>query len=167
MKKAPIIRLGSIIVIVIIAGCSHEHEILPHDHEILPHDHEVIAADTPVEIVSISEPNIYIPDVVPNDNVGSICSAKVHIVFSSVPLNAVLNAGIQAYNSPGQEVSAWNVVDRKVWWEQDRETVAIYFYIRTSFGIDNCKLSGVIQWQSGRKHFEVTIDEKRIKRNPR
>ena len=129
MKKAPIIRLGSMIVIVIIAGCSHEHgimphdhelsphehthnhELLPHDHEILPHDHEVIAADTPVEIVSISEPNIYIPEVAPNDNVGSICSAKVHIVFSSIPLNAVLNAGLQAYSLPGQEMSAWNVVD--------------------------------------------------------
>ena len=77
MKKAPIIcksvsyLLGSILVVIIIAGRSHEHEIRPHDHEIpphehahdyeiLPHEHEVIAADTPAEIVSISEPNIYI-----------------------------------------------------------------------------------------------------------
>ena len=155
MKNAPI----GLIFVLIIAACSHEHEILPHDHEIPshehPHDHD---ADAPVQIVSISDPEIYIPDVARNDNVNSICSAKVNIVFSSAPLNASLDAFLNAYNSTGQAVSHWNVAERKVWWEQDRETVTIYCYMRLHLGAETCNLTGVIQWHSGRKHFEVVLD---------
>ena len=161
MKNAPI----GLIFVLIIAACSHEHEILPHDHEIPshehPHDHD---ADAPVQIVSISDPEIYMPDVARNDNVNSMCSAKVNIVFSSTPLNVSVNAFINAYYIHGEPYE--NVVDRQVWWEQDRETVAIYCYMRTRWGVDTCKLEGVIQWHSGRKHFEVVLDKKIYQARP-
>ena len=169
MKNAPI----GLIFVLIIASCAHEHEIRPHDHEVPhhehAHDHEVITHDAPVEIVRISDPEIYMPDVArnDNDNANSICSAKVNIVFSSAPLNASLDAFLNAYDSTGQEVSHWNVAERKVWWEQDRETVTIYCYMRLRFGAETCNLTGVIQWHSGRKHFEVILDEKNIKPDPR
>lgn len=85
-----IFKVFSIItVILIIAGCSHEHELLPHDHnhehahdhELLPHDHE--SFDKPVGIVSISD-SPYTPDIPPNYDASGFCSGKVEIVFSSV-----------------------------------------------------------------------------------
>lgn len=95
MKKAPIIRL---IIIIIIAGCSHEHQIQPHEHETPHHEHAHEHINVPAKLVRISEPLAYIPDVAPNDNVGSICSAKVNIVFSSTPMNTVINASIAAFD---------------------------------------------------------------------
>ncbi len=72
-----IFKVFSIItVILIIAGCSHEHELLLHDHE---------SFDKFVEIVSISD-YPYTLDIPPNYDASGFCSGKVEIVFSSVPL---------------------------------------------------------------------------------
>ena len=156
---------------LIIAACSHNHEMPTHDHthqhdiphhdhehshEILPHTHEGIAGDTKAEIVSISD-HPYTPDIPADDNTASICSGKVLIVFSQVPLNTEVSVWVTAYYGNGQEVASWNRLSADDWWEQDRETVTIYFDWRYQFSVDHYKVEGVIDWQSGRKHFEVTL----------
>ena len=78
---------ASILVVVIgqcliIAGCSHDHELLPHDHElpshdhdhehgIPPHDHERMVDHTPAQFVEasyeiVSPPGAYDHDVILN-----------------------------------------------------------------------------------------------------
>ena len=156
---------------LIIAACSHDHEMPTHDqthqhdiphhdhehsHEILPHTHEGIAGDTKEAIVSISD-HPYTPDRPADDNTASICSGTVLIVFSQVPLNTEVSAWVTAYYANGQEIDSWQRVRDDNWWEQDRETVTIYFHWRYRFPVDHCKVGGFIDWHSGRKHFEVTV----------
>lgn len=60
-------------VILIIAGCSHEHEIPTHQHDLPPHDHahehnhESITDDTVAQFVSASYEITKRPDAHPHD----------------------------------------------------------------------------------------------------
>lgn len=112
-----------------------------------------------VEIVSISI-HPYTPNIPANYDASGFCSGKVEIVFSSVPLNTHVTAGVTGYHAKDKEVNRWDQTHHEVWWEQDRETVMIYFDYRHRFAIDHCKVSGIIDWQSGRKHFEITMSNK-------
>ncbi len=164
------LRASALMVVIgqclIIAGCSHDHELLPHNHthqhdiphhdhehshEVLPHTHQGIA-----DIVRISD-RPYTPDRPADDNTASICSGKVLIVFSQVPLNTEASAWVTAYYADGQEIASWDSLSADNWWEQDRETVTIYFDWRYRQSVDHYKVEGLIDWHSGRKHFDVTI----------
>ena len=63
---------------LIIAGCSHDHELLPHDHELLshdhdhqhgtpPHDHEGMVDHTPAQFVEASYEIVSPPDAYDHD----------------------------------------------------------------------------------------------------
>ena len=140
-----------------LTGCNHNHEMLPHDHEIPPHSHNGIADETTAEIVSISD-HPYTPDTPPDDNTRAICSGKVLIVFSQVPLNTEVSVGVRAYYELGREAPGQDRVQADDWWEQERETVTIYFDYRYRWDIDHYTVGGVIDWHSGRKHFEISIE---------
>ena len=169
------LRVSALAVVIwqclITAACSHNHEMPTHDHthqhdiphhdhehshEVLPHTHQGIAGDTNADIVRISD-RPYTPDRPADDNTASICSGKVLIVFSQVPLNTEASAWVTAYYADGQEIDSWDRLSADNWWEQDRETVTIYFDWRYRQSVDHYKVEGLIGWHSGRKHFDVTI----------
>ena len=126
-----------------LTGCSHNHETLPH---------------ATAEIVSISI-HPYTPDRPADDNTRSICSGKVLIVFSQVPPNTEVSVGVRAYYSQAvREVVARDRLQADNWWEQERETVTLYFDYRYRWEVGHYKVEGVIDWHSGRKHFEISIE---------
>ncbi len=125
-----------IAVILIIAGCSHEHELLPHEHE-HKHEHPFL----PAEMVRISS------GVIEKLYKSYPYEGQVIIEFSQVPRHTQVSAWMDTGGYEGYEVR----------WEQNHRTVTIYFHSRHQ----HKEVGGFIQWESGRKHFDIRIDKQK------
>ncbi len=143
-QKVESLVFSIITVILIIAGCSHEHELLPHEHELLPHDHEHEHNHEhpflPAEIVRISS------GVIEKLYKSYPYEGQVIIEFSQVPRHTQVSAWMDTGGYEGYEVR----------WEQNHRTVTIYFHSRHQ----HKEVGGFIQWESGRKHFDIRIDKR-------